>query len=93
MATVILRAPLRDLAGGHSTLEVDGTTVGEVVRGVERDHPRIAGWILDETGSVRRHVNVFLNGEKVREDAAVAPGDRIHVLPSITGGCDGCESC
>jgi molybdopterin synthase sulfur carrier subunit len=86
MPTVTLRAPLKDLAGGHSTLQVDGATVGEVIRAIEHDWPKITGWIADETGRIRRHVNVFVNGEKVREDAAVASGDRIQVLPSISGG-------
>jgi molybdopterin converting factor small subunit len=44
------------------------------------------GWILDERGRVRRHINVFVNGERVGEDAAVADGDRVDVLPAISGG-------
>ena len=44
------------------------------------------GWILDERGLIRRHINVFVNGECVREDAPVAPDDRIDVLPAISGG-------
>lgn len=87
MATVTLRAPLKDLAGGRSDLEVAGSTVGEVIRALEVDHPKLRGWILDEQGQVRRNVNVFVNGERMREDAAVAPGDRLQVLPSISGGC------
>jgi molybdopterin converting factor small subunit len=87
MATVTLRAPLKDLAGGRSDLEVAGDTVGEVIRALEVDHPKLRGWILDEQGQVRRNVNVFVNGERMREDAAVAPGDRLQVLPSISGGC------
>lgn len=86
MAFVRLRAPLKDLAGGHSDVELPGSSVGEVLRRLEADWPKTVGWVLDEQGRVRRHVNVFLNGEPVREDAAVAPDDRIHVLPSITGG-------
>ena len=86
MATVTLRAPLKDLAGGHSDLEVEGATVGEVLRSVEATNPKLVGWILDEQGRVRRHVNVFVNGERLREDAPVAAGDRLHVLPSISGG-------
>jgi sulfur-carrier protein len=87
MATVNLRAPLKDLAGGQSALEVAGGTVGEVMRALEASHPKLRGWILDEQGRVRQHVNVFVNGERLREDADVAPDDRLQVLPSISGGC------
>jgi molybdopterin converting factor small subunit len=86
MATVTLRAPLKDLAGGTSDLQVEGSTVGEVLRGLEATHPKLEGWILDEHGRVRQHVNVFVNGERLKEDAPVAAGDRLHVLPSISGG-------
>ena len=86
MAIVRLRAPLRDLAGGNREVAIDGSSVGEVLRELERQHPRIEGWVLDEHGRVRRHVNVFVNGERVREDAAVAPDATVHILPSISGG-------
>jgi molybdopterin synthase sulfur carrier subunit len=86
MAVVTLRAPLRDRAGGEAHHELPGTTVGEVLRELERRHPKVTGWILDEQGRVRPHVNVFVNGERTREDMAVAPDDRLQVLPSISGG-------
>jgi sulfur-carrier protein len=86
MATVTLRAPLRDRAGGDARHLLPGTTVGEVLRELERRHPPITGWILDEQGRVRSHVNVFVNGELIRGDAALAPDDVVHVLPSISGG-------
>jgi molybdopterin synthase sulfur carrier subunit len=86
MPVVILRAPLRDLAGGNRELKLDGTDVGSIVRSLEAEFPRTAGWILDDRGRVRAHVNVFLNGERVREDAAVGPDDTMHILASITGG-------
>jgi molybdopterin converting factor small subunit len=86
MATVKLRAPLRDLAGGSREVEVDGGSVGEALRDLERLHPRIVGWVLDEHGRVRRHVNVFLDGERVREDAPIRPASTLHILPSISGG-------
>jgi molybdopterin converting factor small subunit len=86
MAVVTLRAPLKDRADGNDRVELPGDSVGEVLRALEDRFPKVVGWILDEHGRVRPHVNVFVNGEKVREDAPVAERDRIHVLPSISGG-------
>jgi molybdopterin converting factor small subunit len=86
MPVVTLRAPLKDLAGGNSEVVLEGATVGKVLQALERAHPKTTGWVLDEHGAVRQHVNVFVNGERVREDAPVGPDDRMHVLPAITGG-------
>ena len=86
MPVVILRAPLKDLAGGNHQLRLEGADVRAVVRSLESSWPKTAGWVLDDQGRVRQHVNVFLNGERVREDAKVGPDDTIHVLASITGG-------
>ena len=86
MPVVILRAPLRALAGGNRELRLEGADVHAVIRSLESSWPKTAGWILDDQGRVRQHVNVFLNGERVREDAKVIPDDTIHVLASITGG-------
>jgi sulfur-carrier protein len=46
----------------------------------------LEGWILDERGRIRRHINVFVNGDRGDEATAVCPGDRVEVLPAITGG-------
>ena len=86
MPVVILRAPLKDLAGGNRERRLEGADVHAVIRSLESSWPKTAGWILDDQGRVRQHVNVFLNGERVREDAKVATDDTLHVLASITGG-------
>jgi molybdopterin converting factor small subunit len=86
MANVRLRAPLKELAGGRSDLRVDARTVGELMQALEREHPALAGWILDERGLIRRHVNVYVNGRNGREDTPLSSDDRVHVLPAITGG-------
>jgi molybdopterin converting factor small subunit/photosystem II stability/assembly factor-like uncharacterized protein len=89
MALVKLRSPLRELADGSSELEIDGRTVGEVISRLEGSFPKLIGWVTDERGSVRRHVNLFLNGERTGLETAVEAGDRIHVLPAISGGAVG----
>jgi molybdopterin synthase sulfur carrier subunit len=86
MAVVSLRGPLRKLADGRTELELEGATVIELLRALEVRHPDISGWVLDERGLIRRHINVFVNGERGSETTAVRSGDRIEVLPAITGG-------
>jgi sulfur-carrier protein len=86
MAFVRLRGPLKRLAGGAPEHTVPGATVGELLRALEASQPGLGGWILDERGRVRRHINVFVNGEYGREDTAVGEDDRIDVLPAISGG-------
>jgi molybdopterin converting factor small subunit len=86
MAVVKLRGPLKELAGGEADHPIDGATVAEVLGELERSRPALGGWILDERGKIRRHINVFVNGEQEREESAVSSGDRIDVLPAISGG-------
>jgi molybdopterin converting factor small subunit len=86
MARVCVRGPLKKLAAGRSEHELGGATVGELLRELEREHPAVAGWILDERGLIRRHINVFVNGERGREGTAVGSEDRVEVLPAISGG-------
>ena len=86
MPVVRLRAPLSELAGGKRELELEGATVGEVLQALERAHPDVKGWILDEHGAIREHINVFVNKEYGREDTTVGAQDRLHVLPAISGG-------
>jgi len=66
--------------------EREGATVGEVLQALERAHPDVKGWILDERGAIREHINVFVNKEYGREDTSVGAHDRLHVLPAISGG-------
>ncbi len=86
MPRVHLREPLKRLAGNCSEHEVEATTVGEALLALEERHPAAGGWILDERGVLRRHINVFVNGEPGEEDTHVEAEDRIDVLPAISGG-------
>ena len=86
MGVVRLRGPLKTLADGQSEHDLQGATVIELLRTLEDGHPALSGWILDERGLVRRHINVYVNGERGAEQTAVAPRDRVEIVPAITGG-------
>ncbi len=86
MALVCVHGPLRRLAGDRAELQIGGATVAELLRGLEQAHPSTAGWILDERSCIRRHINVFVNGERGSEQTAVGSSDRVEILPAITGG-------
>jgi molybdopterin synthase sulfur carrier subunit len=86
VAVVTLRGQLRTLAGGRPDHEVRGATVGELLRALEAAQPALRGWILDERGRVRRHINVFVGPDAAGDDTAVGEDDRVNVLPAISGG-------
>ena len=86
MALVRLRGPLRRLAGDRSEHTIEGGSVGELLAELERANPAAKGWILDERGVLRRHINVWVNGELGGQETPVEAGDQVEVLPAISGG-------
>lgn len=90
--TVTLRVPaaLRDRCGGASELSVSAPDVRGALRELGRRHPVLYGCICDETGAVRRHVNLFVDTSDIRHldglDTALSPGDVVTVLPAVSGG-------
>jgi molybdopterin converting factor small subunit len=84
---VRLREPLKRLAGERAEHAIDGATVAELLVELERANPALDGWILDERGVLRRHINVFVNGELGAQDTQVGAEDRVDILPAISGGC------
>ena len=86
MAIVRLRGQLEKLAGGESELDVEAGTVSELLQRLEQDHSGLEGWILDERGVLRRHINVFVNGEPAEPDSALEASDKVEILPAISGG-------
>ena len=86
MPLIRLRGPLKRLAGDRAEHTIEGTSVAELLAALEREHPGARGWNLDECGDVRRHINVFVNGELGGQDDPVGDGDEVDVLPAISGG-------
>lgn len=92
MAVVSVRIPtqLRPLAGGASEVQVEGGTVGEVLKALDAAHPGFAARLFDDSGRLRRFVNVFLADEDVRFlhglDTPVAEGQTVSIVPAVAGG-------
>ena len=87
---VHIPAPLRPYCGGASELRIPAPTVRALLLELERRHPSLYGSVCDETGAVRRHVNLFVNSDHVRDrdglDTALTPGDVLTILPAVSGG-------
>ena len=88
--TVQVAAPLRAFCGGPAEIAMTAPTVRAALKELERSHPALHRGICDETGTVRRHINLFVNTSHVRDrdglDTALAPGDILIVLPAVSGG-------
>jgi molybdopterin synthase sulfur carrier subunit len=89
-AKVRIPTPLRKLTNNEELVEVSGATVGEAFRELQARYPGIQERLLDETGAVRRFVNVYVNEEDIRflqdQKTALKDGDEISIIPAIAGG-------
>jgi molybdopterin synthase sulfur carrier subunit len=89
---VLLPGVLASLAGGAKRLDVEpkGETLADLLDALAADHPLLGRRIRDETGQVRRFVNVYVDGDDVRFQAGlgtqVRDGAEVQVLPSVAGG-------
>ncbi|MBO0732039.1 MAG: MoaD/ThiS family protein [Acidimicrobiaceae bacterium] len=88
--TVRIPTQLRPLAGGNATVEVDGDTVGEALTALNTAHPGFADRLFDESGKLRRFINVFVADEDIRFlegiDTKLAPGVTMSIVPAVAGG-------
>jgi molybdopterin converting factor small subunit len=89
-ATIRIPTPLRNATGGVSTVEVDAGTVGEAIASLEQAHPGVAERLLDDSGKLRRFVNVFVDDEDVRFaqglDTPLQAGSTVSIIPAVAGG-------
>jgi molybdopterin synthase sulfur carrier subunit len=90
--SVSVRIPtiLRTYTGGSSEVAADGATLAEVLDDLDRNHSGIKGRILDESGALRRFVNVYVGNDDVRFlqnlDTPTPDGTQISVIPAVAGG-------
>ena len=88
--TVRIPTPLQRLTNGKGEVTCEGKTVAELLGDLERRHPGVKERICDETGKLRRFVNVFVNEEDIRflqgDQTVVKDGDDVSIIPAIAGG-------
>jgi molybdopterin synthase sulfur carrier subunit len=89
---IAVRIPtqLRTLTGGAGEVTVDGSTVGEVLKALDVAHPGMAERLFDDSGKLRRFVNVFVADEDIRFldglNTPVAAGQTVSIVPAVAGG-------
>ena len=87
---VRIPTPLRKLTNNEELVEVNGATIDEAITELQSRYPGIKERLLDETGTVRRFVNVYVNEEDIRflqnQQTPLKDGDEISIIPAIAGG-------
>ena len=87
---VRIPTPLRKLTNNEELVEVNATTIGDAIAELQTRYPGIKDRLIDETGSIRRFVNVYVNEEDIRflenQKTTLKDGDEISIIPAIAGG-------
>jgi molybdopterin synthase sulfur carrier subunit len=81
---------LRSLTKGSSEVDASGGTIQEIIDNLESAHPGLRERLIDDSGALRRFVNVYLDEEDVRFlkglSTEVPPGARVSIIPAVAGG-------
>jgi sulfur-carrier protein len=82
--------PLRKLTNNEEIVEVDAATIGAAILELQTRFPGIKERLIDDTGEVRRFVNVYVNEEDIRflqnQQTPLKDGDEVSIIPAIAGG-------
>ena len=88
--TVRIPTTLRPMTGGASQVEVEGATLSEVLDNLEAVHPGFRDRLLDESGQMRKFVNLFVADDDVRFlqglQTPVPAGETVSIIPAVAGG-------
>ncbi|MFO0940784.1 MAG: MoaD/ThiS family protein [Pirellulales bacterium] len=90
MAQVQLPANLRMLLGQYGTLEIDGTTVGDILRRLVIDFPELRPQLFKEGEQLHSYVNIFIDQQNIRElhhlETLIEPHSKLLILTALAGG-------
>jgi molybdopterin synthase sulfur carrier subunit len=89
-AIVRIPTPLRKLTKEQETVDVEPGSIGDIIAELESKFPGINERLLDESGEIRRFVNVYVNEEDIRflenKKTPVKDGEEVSIIPAIAGG-------
>ncbi len=87
MIRVRIPSQLHSYTGGKSELAIDAATLADLTRRLDESFPGIRFRIIDEQDRIRRHIQVFVNGEQVRSlELALRDGDEVQIVGALSGG-------
>ncbi|MEW6202915.1 MAG: ubiquitin-like small modifier protein 1 [bacterium] len=89
-AKILIPTPLRKLTKNEAEVEVEGSTVTEVLKALEEKFPGFKDRMFDEGGNIRRFINIFVNEQDIRfgdgVNTPVKDGDEVSIVPAVAGG-------
>jgi molybdopterin synthase sulfur carrier subunit len=90
MTTVFVPSSLRRYTAGLSKAQVSGGTINDILNDLERQYPGVKSRLCDDSGQIKRYVNIFVNDEEIRAlqgaDTAVSDRDEVSIVPAMAGG-------
>ena len=90
MATVRIPSPLRRYTNNQSKVESNGASIAQLIENLESQYPGVKSRLCDDSGQIKRYVNIFVNGEEIRtlqgNETAVADQDEVSIIPAMAGG-------
>jgi molybdopterin synthase sulfur carrier subunit len=88
--SVLIPTPLRKLTNEQESVTVEASSINDVIDGLDTQFPGMRGRLVDDTGGIRKFINLYVNEEDVRflqgADTAVKDGDTVSIVPAIAGG-------
>mgnify|MGYP001339104430 CR=1 FL=1 len=90
MPSVRIPTPLRKLTSDKDEVTINAASIAELIEQMEAQYPGIKNRLCDETGNVRRFINLYVNNEDIRflsgKETALKEGDIVSIIPAIAGG-------
>jgi molybdopterin converting factor small subunit len=87
---VLIPTPLQKFTGNEASVELEATSVAALVEALEGRFPGIRARLCDDSGKLRRFLNIYVNSEDIRfldnEGTALSDGDEVSIVPAVAGG-------